>query len=83
MADFGHFCKFYRSWYDFCSILNLVISWSASLPTFRCNDSQKSPRMVHVNDLADLIDKKRKESKEEMEYITKKSKQKNQLAVHQ
>ncbi len=53
------------------------------LPTFRCNDSQKSPRMVHVNDLADLIDKKRKESKEEMEYITKKSKQKNQLAVHQ
>ncbi|MDE9545442.1 pyocin activator PrtN family protein [Xenorhabdus bovienii] len=47
------------------------------LPTFRCNNSQKSPRMVHISDLAELIDKKRKESKDEMEYIAKKAKGKS------
>ncbi|WP_082300983.1 pyocin activator PrtN family protein [Photorhabdus luminescens] len=47
------------------------------LPTFRCNDSQKSPRMVHVSDLAELIDKKRKESKDEMEYLAQKTNKKS------
>ncbi|WP_047258044.1 pyocin activator PrtN family protein [Chromobacterium subtsugae] len=28
-------------------------------PTFRMNDSQKAPRLVHINDLADYIDKQR------------------------
>ncbi|MCX8963216.1 pyocin activator protein PrtN [Erwinia psidii] len=36
------------------------------LPTFRIGDSQKSPRMVHVSDLAEFIDKRRKEAKEEL-----------------
>lgn len=36
------------------------------LPTFRIGDSQKSPRMVHVSDLADFIDIKRKEAKQEL-----------------
>lgn len=29
------------------------------IPTFRMGDSQKSPRMIHVKDLADYIDKQR------------------------
>ncbi|MGO2337081.1 pyocin activator PrtN family protein [Providencia sp.] len=29
------------------------------IPTYRLNDSQKSPRMIHVNDLATFIDKQR------------------------
>ncbi|OKP02574.1 pyocin activator PrtN family protein [Xenorhabdus eapokensis] len=52
------------------------------LPTFRCNDSQKSPRMVHVSDLATLIDTKRKESKDAMDYVSRKNRTKNK-AVHQ
>ncbi|WP_446470595.1 pyocin activator PrtN family protein [Xenorhabdus stockiae] len=47
-----------------------------SLPTFRCNDSQKSPRMVHVGDLADLIDRKRKESKDKIDYLAQKTNKK-------
>lgn len=29
------------------------------IPTYRLNDSQKSPRMIHVNDLATYIDQQR------------------------
>lgn len=36
------------------------------IPTFRIGDSQKAPRMVHVSDLAEFIDKKRSEAKEEL-----------------
>jgi len=37
------------------------------IPTFRIGESQKSPRMIHVTDLAEFIDKRRKEAKEELE----------------
>ncbi|EAM9430889.1 TPA_asm: pyocin activator protein PrtN [Salmonella enterica] len=40
-----------------------------SLPTFRLGESQKSPRLVHLQDLAELIDRKRKEGRELLEYI--------------
>lgn len=40
-----------------------------SLPTFRLGESQKSPRLVHLQDLAELIDRKRKEAKEFLEYM--------------
>ncbi len=33
------------------------------IPTFRIGDTQKAPRMVHVKDLADFIDKRRREAK--------------------
>lgn len=33
------------------------------IPTFRTGDSQKAPRMIHIADLADFIDKQRSESK--------------------
>ncbi|EMY3520677.1 TPA: pyocin activator PrtN family protein [Yersinia enterocolitica] len=33
-----------------------------SIPTFRIGNTQKSPRMVHVKDLADLIDMRRGEA---------------------
>lgn len=36
------------------------------IPTFRIGDGQKSPRMVHVSDLADFIDTRRKAAKEEL-----------------
>ncbi len=36
------------------------------IPTFRLGNSQKSPRMVHVSDLAEFIDKRREEAKEEL-----------------
>ncbi|AXF75165.1 pyocin activator PrtN family protein [Erwinia tracheiphila] len=36
------------------------------LPTFRIGNGQKSPRMVHVSDLAEFIDKKRMEAKEKL-----------------
>jgi hypothetical protein len=36
------------------------------LPTFRLNESQKSPRLVHLTDLAELIDRKRKEAKDSL-----------------
>lgn len=39
------------------------------IPTFRLDDGQKAPRIVHVKDLADFIDKKREEAKKEFEYI--------------
>ncbi len=41
------------------------------LPTFRLGDSQKSPRLVHLQDLAELIERKRKEAKELLEYINR------------
>ncbi|SUP77358.1 Pyocin activator protein PrtN [Yersinia frederiksenii] len=41
------------------------------VPTFRIGDSQKAPRMVHVNDLAEFIDKKRNEAKYIMRRINK------------
>lgn len=40
-----------------------------TLPTFRLGESQKSPRLVHLQDLAELIDRKRKEAKEFLEYM--------------
>ncbi|MGE0972364.1 pyocin activator PrtN family protein [Klebsiella sp. WOUb02] len=36
------------------------------IPTFRVGDSQKSPRMVHVADLAEFIDMRRKAAKDEL-----------------
>jgi hypothetical protein len=33
------------------------------IPTFRTADSQKAPRMVHISDLAEFIDRQREESK--------------------
>ncbi|HAT1684182.1 TPA: pyocin activator protein PrtN [Klebsiella oxytoca] len=36
------------------------------IPTFRIGDGQKSPRMVHVSDLAEFIDTRRKAAKEEL-----------------
>ncbi|CDZ85405.1 TPA: pyocin activator PrtN family protein [Citrobacter koseri] len=36
------------------------------IPTFRIGNSQKSPRVVHVKDLADFIDSQRKAAKEEL-----------------
>lgn len=38
-----------------------------TLPTFRMGNSQKSPRMIHVKDLAEFIDKKREEAKKDLE----------------
>ncbi|MBT0725110.1 pyocin activator protein PrtN [Rosenbergiella sp. S61] len=35
-------------------------------PTFRVGVGQKSPRVIHVNDLAEYIDLKRKEAKEDL-----------------
>ncbi|MCK7227148.1 pyocin activator PrtN family protein [Enterobacter asburiae] len=40
-----------------------------ALPTFRLGNSQKSPRLVHLQDLAELIDRKRREAKELLEYM--------------
>ncbi|CAI1502043.1 Pyocin activator protein PrtN [Serratia grimesii] len=37
------------------------------IATFRVGNTQKSPRLVHVEDLAALIDQRRKEAKEELE----------------
>ncbi|MDW5502935.1 pyocin activator PrtN family protein [Pseudomonas lundensis] len=49
-----------------------------SLPihTYRIGVSQKAPRMIHVKDLADYIDKQRKEAKEEWDYLQTNLKQK-------
>ncbi|AXD28279.1 pyocin activator protein PrtN [Salmonella enterica] len=41
------------------------------LPTFRLGESQKSPRLVYLQDLAELIDRKRKEAKEFLEYMNR------------
>ncbi|HYL89980.1 MAG TPA: pyocin activator PrtN family protein [Burkholderiales bacterium] len=35
------------------------------VPTFRCRDSQKAPLLVHVEDLAALIDARRTEQRDE------------------
>lgn len=37
-----------------------------SLPTFRVGDTQKAPRMVHISDLAEHIDRRRAEAKIEL-----------------
>lgn len=39
------------------------------IPTFRVGVTQKAPRMVHISDLADYIDTKRKEAKEELAHM--------------
>ncbi|WP_261374789.1 pyocin activator PrtN family protein [Yersinia aldovae] len=36
------------------------------IPTFRIGNTQKAPRMVHVQDLADFIDERRGKAKEDM-----------------
>ncbi len=36
------------------------------IATFRIGDSQKAPRIIHVQDLADFIDKRRSEAREEL-----------------
>lgn len=38
-----------------------------ALPSFRLDQGQKAPRIVHVKDLADFIDRKRDEAKREIE----------------
>lgn len=40
-----------------------------SLPTFRMSESQKAPRLVHLEDLAAHIDKARNEGKKFHEYV--------------
>ncbi|WP_168386188.1 pyocin activator PrtN family protein [Erwinia amylovora] len=37
------------------------------LASFRIGAGQKSPRIVHITDLAEFIDKRRKEAKEELQ----------------
>lgn len=39
------------------------------IPTFKMDDGQKSPRFVHVQDLAEFIDKKREQAKKELESV--------------
>lgn len=39
------------------------------IPSFRLDDGQKAPRIVHVKDLADYIDQKREEAKKELELM--------------
>ncbi|KQN46668.1 pyocin activator protein PrtN [Serratia sp. Leaf50] len=34
------------------------------VPTFRANDSQKAPRMIHIQDLAEHLDLQRKKGKD-------------------
>lgn len=41
------------------------------IPSFRLDPGQKAPRIVHIQDLADFIDKKREEAKQELDYISK------------
>ncbi|MDR0219491.1 MAG: pyocin activator PrtN family protein [Enterobacteriaceae bacterium] len=45
-----------------------------SLPTYKLADSQKSPRIVHVNDLAEYIDKQREIAVKEVERMQVKKK---------
>ncbi|MFS9379440.1 pyocin activator PrtN family protein [Citrobacter sp. ANG330] len=40
-----------------------------TLPTFRIGESQKAPRLVHLSDLAEQIDRARKEARELYEHI--------------
>lgn len=39
------------------------------IPSFRMNDSQKAPRIVHVSDLAMYIDSEREKARKELKYI--------------
>ncbi|MBI6550125.1 pyocin activator PrtN family protein [Xenorhabdus lircayensis] len=39
------------------------------IPTYKLNNSQKSPRIVHVNDLAAYIDQQRARAVQELERI--------------
>lgn len=39
------------------------------IPSFRLDSGQKAPRIVHISDLADYIDKKREAAKKELEEI--------------
>lgn len=39
------------------------------IPTFRIGDTQKAPRMVHISDLAEYIDNRRKEAKKELKHF--------------
>ncbi|WP_407321799.1 pyocin activator PrtN family protein [Dickeya ananatis] len=40
------------------------------IPTFRLGDTQKSPRMVHVKDLADFIDGRRIQAQKEFRHCS-------------
>ena len=42
-----------------------------AIPTFRIGESQKAPRLVHLEDLASHIDKAREEGRKLLEYINK------------
>ncbi|NTZ47887.1 pyocin activator protein PrtN [Lelliottia aquatilis] len=42
-----------------------------SLPTFRLSESQKAPRLIHLEDLASHIDKARQAGRELYDYINK------------
>jgi hypothetical protein len=41
------------------------------LPTFRTVETQKAPRLVHIEDLAEMIDKGREAGKKQFEYFNK------------
>lgn len=45
---------------------NKALTGQLSLPTFRVGDTQKAPRMVHISDLAEHIDRRRAEAKMEL-----------------
>jgi hypothetical protein len=49
------------------------------IATFRIGDSQKAPRIVHVQDLADFIDRRRQEAQDEMERLKYKRRQAAQI----
>lgn len=40
-----------------------------AIPTFRIGESQKAPRLVHLQDLAEYIDKARKKGKDQFNAI--------------
>lgn len=40
-----------------------------ALPSFRLDQGQKAPRIVHIQDLADYIDEKRLEAKKELDMV--------------
>ncbi|WP_374053693.1 pyocin activator PrtN family protein [Xenorhabdus taiwanensis] len=44
------------------------------IPTYKMNDSQKSPRIVHVHDLAEYIDGQRELAAKEVERMQSKKK---------
>ncbi|PHM50179.1 MULTISPECIES: pyocin activator PrtN family protein [Xenorhabdus] len=51
-----------------------AIEGKLKFPTYRMNDSQKSPRIVHVHDLAEYIDKQRELAAKEVERMQSKKK---------